>query len=178
MRILFLTPFLPDQGAHHGGGSSGPHRGAKFSLLEGGIRVPAIISWPGNLPENAVRGQLATSCDWLPTIAALCEVDLPKHALDGKDITSVIKSDSAKTPHATFFWESLGQWAVRQGDWKLIHNAKDTSTGNRVNAKGGLQLFNIAKDPGEAKNLAKAEPDVTARLKALRDSWNKTKAVQ
>ena len=54
-----------------GGGSAGPYRGAKFSLFEGGIRVPAVISWPGHLPEGVTREQLSHSCDWLPTRAEL-----------------------------------------------------------------------------------------------------------
>src|SRR5208283_645778 len=58
--------------AHWGGGSSGPYRGAKFSLFEGGIRLPGIISWPGHLPAGAVRDQMVHSCDWMPTIAELC----------------------------------------------------------------------------------------------------------
>ena len=58
-----------------GGGNAGPYRGAKFSLFEGGIRVPAMISWPGRLPENEVRGQLGTGCDWFPTIADLCGIE-------------------------------------------------------------------------------------------------------
>ena len=64
-----------EERAFWGGGSAGIHRGAKFSLFEGGIRVPAIISWPGQLPENQVRSQAAYGCDWLPTIAELCGAD-------------------------------------------------------------------------------------------------------
>src|SRR5690606_5880068 len=60
-----------EERAFFGGGSAGPFRGAKFSLFEGGIRVPAIISWPGHLPAGQVRDQIATACDWLPTLADL-----------------------------------------------------------------------------------------------------------
>ncbi|MEM7314723.1 MAG: sulfatase-like hydrolase/transferase, partial [Planctomycetota bacterium] len=81
--------------AHNGGGSAGPYRGAKFSLYEGGIRVPAFISWPGQIPAGAVRKQMVHACDWMPTIASLCQVDLPKHKLDGKNISDTIKNDDA-----------------------------------------------------------------------------------
>ena len=75
-----------EERAHFGGGSAGSYRGAKFSLFEGGIRVPAIVSWPGHLPEGEVRDQVAHGCDWLPTIAELCGVPLPKVHLDGKSL--------------------------------------------------------------------------------------------
>ena len=65
-----------EERAHFGGGSAGIYRGAKYSLFEGGIRVPAIVSWPGHLPEGEVRGQIGHGCDWLPTIAELCGVAL------------------------------------------------------------------------------------------------------
>ena len=67
-----------EERAHFGGGNSGPYRGAKFSLYEGGIRVPAFASWPGKIPSGAVRKQIATSPDWLPTIASLCEIPFAK----------------------------------------------------------------------------------------------------
>src|SRR5262249_20128520 len=78
--------------AHYGGGSEGPYRGAKFSLLEGGIRVPAIVSWPGHLPQGEVRGQIAHGCDWLPTIVELCGLHPPGHPIDGKSLVPVIRS--------------------------------------------------------------------------------------
>ena len=70
-----------EERAHFGGGSSGPYRGAKFSMFEGGLRVPAIISWPGKLPEGAVRDQVSHSCDWLPHPRGIgrCEVAAQGH---------------------------------------------------------------------------------------------------
>ncbi len=78
-----------EERAFWGGGSAGIYRGAKFSLFEGGIRVPAIMSWPGHLPENEVRSQVAHGCDWLPTIAELCGAKLPAVMLDGKSLAAV-----------------------------------------------------------------------------------------
>ena len=91
-----------------GGGSAGPYRGAKFSLFEGGIRVPAIIRWPGKLPGNAVRDQLATSIDWFPTIADLCGIPLPLKPIDGKSLKPILISDEAGDAHAQFHWQSGG----------------------------------------------------------------------
>ena len=161
-----------------GGGSAGPYRGAKFSLFEGGIRVPAIISWPAKLPAGESRVQLCTACDWFPTIAKLCNVTLPKHKIDGRDITPVIQSADADSPHAIFHWQSGGgrggpQWAVREGDWKLIGNPKDTSNKAPLTAADRLFLVNLAEDKAEMKNVATRHPDVVKRLQAAHDEWLK-----
>ncbi|HRX82413.1 MAG TPA: sulfatase-like hydrolase/transferase, partial [Pirellulaceae bacterium] len=89
-----------------GGGSAGPYRGAKFSLFEGGIRVPSIISFPGTLPQHEQRDQLAVSVDWLPTIAELCGVALPERRIDGVSLVDVIKSREPKSTHHVFHWQS------------------------------------------------------------------------
>ncbi len=89
--------------AHGGGGSSGPYRGAKFSVFEGGIRLPAIISWPGHLPAGQVRGQMVHGCDWLPTLAELCNVPLPVVSkLDGQSLMKVIQAANAPSPARSF----------------------------------------------------------------------------
>jgi len=163
-----------EERAHFGGGSSGPYRGAKFSMFEGGLRVPAIISWPGTLPEGAVRDQAAHSCDWLPTIAKFTGVKLLNMDIDGKSIVSVIKNDNAKTPHDVLHWQtgrSRPQWAVRQGDWKLIGNPKDTSNKAPLTTKDKLFLANLKESVSEMKNLAQANPEITQRLKKLHEDW-------
>ena len=139
--------------AHKGGGSAGPHRGAKFSLYEGGIRVPAIISWPGTLPENKVRNQIATGCDWFPTIMELCEIPVATHKIDGKSLLPVIKSESETSAHKIFHWKSGNAVAVREGNWKLVMSGKK------------VELFDLPKDLGEARNLAKENPEVVERLR-------------
>ena len=170
-----------EERAHFGGGSSGPYRGAKFSMFEGGLRVPAIISWPGSLPEGAVRDQVAHGCDWLPTIAELTGAKLLQKDIDGKSIVSVIKNDKAKTPHDVLHWQTgrgrQPRWAVRQGDWKLIGNPQDTSNKAPLTAKDKLFLVNLKESVSEMKNLAANHPDITQRLKKLHDDWvvNNTK---
>ncbi|MEX2216919.1 MAG: sulfatase-like hydrolase/transferase, partial [Phycisphaeraceae bacterium] len=157
-----------EERAHGGGGSAGPYRGAKFSLFEGGIRLPAIISWPGHLPKGETRGQLAHSCDWLPTLAALCDVKLPEAKLHGVNIVGVIKSNDAKSPHEALHWQVGNQWAVRQGPWKLIHNVNPSGTEPALTpADRPFFLANLDDDPGERKNLAKKHPDIVKRLESL-----------
>jgi arylsulfatase A-like enzyme len=159
-----------------GGGSAGPYRGAKFSLFEGGIRVPAIISWPGKLPENEVRGQMATACDWLPTVAELCGIDSPEQQLDGKSIVSVINSADAQSPHDVFHWQSGGgkqnpQWAVRKGPWKLIGNPNDTSHKAPLGKDDKLFLVNLEEDVSEMQNLAAQYPELVTKLEELHEAW-------
>ncbi len=146
--------------AHNGGGSAGPHRGAKFSLYEGGIRVPAIISWPGKLPENETRDQIATGCDWYPTLLELCDVPAAGHKIDGKSLLPVINSSKIPTSHERFNWKSGKAVAIREGRWQLIVTGKN------------IELYDLPNDLGESNNLSKEHPGIVARLqKTSRDYW-------
>ncbi len=155
-----------EERAHRGGGSSGPYRGAKFSLFEGGIRLPAIISWPGHLPEGQVRPQIAHGCDWLPTLAELCGTPLPKVALNGRSLVPVLRSADAPSPHQTLQWRLGKQWAVREGPWKLLHDPNDPTTAQPPElTEQHWFLANIDSDPGERTNLAAQHPDIVRRLR-------------
>ncbi|MFT6794754.1 MAG: arylsulfatase A [Rubritalea sp.] len=145
--------------AHGGGGSAGPYRGYKFSLYEGGLRVPAIISWPGHLPENQVRSQMVTGCDWYPTILKLCKLNAASHKIDGQSLVPIIASADAPTAHKSFNWKSGKSWSVREGNWKLI------VTGNKT------ELYDIPNDPGEAKNLATRNPETVIHLKKVSQKY-------
>jgi len=155
--------------AHGGGGSSAPYRGAKFSIFEGGTRLPAIISWPGHLPVGQVRGQMVHSCDWLPTLAEICGIPVTTtNHLDGLSLTKVIQSPDAASPHAVLCWSFDGQWAVREGPWKLMHDPKTYSNPSQVTlVDGHWFLANIPADPGEQTNLAASHPDIVEHLKKL-----------
>lgn len=160
----------------NGGGNAGPYRGAKFSLFEGGIRVPAMISWPGKIPAGEVREQLATGCDWVPTLISLCGIDRPERKFDGKDISAVLQSRSESSPHDVFHWESGGpktarQWAVRKGNWKLIGNPRDTSNKAPVGKSGQRFLVDLSKSVDEMQNMATDHPDVVQQLETLHDAW-------
>ena len=159
-----------EERAHFGGGSAGKYRGAKFSLFEGGIRVPAIISWPSKLQENREITEIAHSCDWLPTLADLAGIKLIKTKIDGKSLSPMIKFESKSSPHSTLHWQvGVGpkkQWAVRQGPWKLIGNVRDSSNPAKVGYAKPTKLFlsNIEKDPEEKINWADEHPDIVKRL--------------
>lgn len=169
-----------------GGGYAGPYRGSKFSLLEGGIRVPAIISWPGSMgriPENEVRDQLAVNVDWLPTLTELCDIPLPKRTIDGKSLVQVIRSPNASSPHDAFIWQSGGskddpQWSVREGDWKLIHNPIGYAHPAGNGDSGKSYLFNLGNDVSEDNDLAMQHPEIVKRLTKKYDMWVKEVAEQ
>ena len=157
-----------------GGGNSGPYRGAKFSLFEGGIRVPAIISWPGKIPQGDVRRQLVTGCDWVPTTLALAGLSSDGN-FDGKDVSDVIQSNDGRSPHQEFHWESGGnrnarQWAVRKGPWKLIGKPRDTTQGAPP-LKVERFLVNLDESVTEQANLAEQYPDVVQRLEQRHEQW-------
>lgn len=186
LRKRTIIAFQSDHGhsteerAHRGGGSAGPHRGAKFSLLEGGIRVPAVISWPGSLPEGAVRDQVAHSCDWLPTLAELCGVELIEADLDGRSLVEVLRSGAAESPHDVLHWTIGKSWAVRQGPWKLLGNPRDTGATaswkspeapEQLSAPPKLMLVNIEEDPAEKTDRSSQEPEVSRKLKTAHDDW-------
>lgn len=175
-----IVIFQPDQGhsdeirSFGGGGSAGILRGSKFSLFEGGTRVPAIISWPNGIKPNQVRDQFAANIDWFPTLAEFCGIRLPENNLDGKSLVNIIKNDRLPTPHEVFFWKHGGskakpQLAVRKGDWKLLRYpafAKEEELDNQ-----GYFLVNLRKDPAEKKNLTALYPNVLKELKTLLDNW-------
>jgi arylsulfatase A len=177
LRERTLVIFLSDHGhsteerTGFGGGNAGPYRGAKFSLLEGGIRVPCIASWPGRIPQGEAREQFGASVDWFPTIAELCGVPLPPRRLDAKSLASVLKSSQAKSPHEVFHWQLGNQWAVREGDWKLVVNGVDTRHGSKLEGPDRVFLSNLARDVSETKNLASENPDIVQRLTRLHDEW-------
>jgi arylsulfatase A len=182
LRENTIIVFQDDQGhsiedrSFNGGGSAGQYRGAKQSLFEGGIRVPAFISWPKHVPVNAVRNQFASNVDWFPTLAEYCNITLPNRKIDGHSLVKLIGSNEEKTPHPDFFWHYGGtkenpQWAVRDGSWKLLHSPVQSNPGD-VDGNN-LMLINLDTDPGESKNVAAQHPDIVQRMKKKYEDWIK-----
>lgn len=156
--------------AHYGGGYAGPYKGAKGSLFEGGLRVPAIISWPKKIPQNEVRSQWAIASDWYPTILELCGIPAVTHSIDGISIIDIIKSEKAPEIRDTWHWNFSKQWSIRQGDWKLLFDPLDTTkkrnpAPNKPEDK--LYLVNLKTDIGETTNLAEEFPEKVKELMAL-----------
>lgn len=156
-------------GAHGGGGNTGPWRGAKGSFLEGGIRVPAILSYPAALPRGEVRHQAVTIMDWFPTLLELCGVASPPgHQFDGKSTVSIIESAEAQSLHPILYWQWGRGWAVREGPWKLIRGGIDQLQGARL---PDPMLTNLDEFPPESTNFAPDRPDLVERLQARYEGW-------
>lgn len=176
LRDNTIIIFQSDQGhsteerAHFGGGNAGPYRGEKFSLFEGGIRIPAMISWRGKFPAGEVRAQLATGCDWFPTITELTGASNGDQRIDGVSLVPIIKSATAPSRHTGFRWQSGGgksnpQWAVREGDWKLVVNGMNTKPDEK------MFLSNLAESVSERHNQAADHPDIVQRLTKFHEEW-------
>lgn len=164
-----------DYCAHGGGGYTGKWRGAKGSFLEGGIRVPAIISYPGHFPENEVRDQIITCMDFFPTICELTGSKMPDHVIDGHSLLPVIKSNAPSGyPVLYFQWED--QWTVREGKWKLIVKGRDTTGkfSNHVQKEEKMEspyLANMEEENPEEQNYATKHPEIVERLTKLHQKW-------
>ncbi|OYP36054.1 sulfatase [Rhodopirellula sp. MGV] len=178
-----IVIYQPDHGhstetrAFGGGGNAGPYRGAKFSLFEGGIRVPSVVRYPGRLPAGETRTQFVTACDWFPTLCQWCDVALPKNQLDGVSIVDVLQ-DNADAPREQFYWQmgsgNGAQWAVRDQQWKLIGNPRDTTLPQSKQIAGGklkdpLYLVDLQADPSEQTNVADQHPEIVKRLQTIKD---------
>jgi len=162
-------PKSHNYGANGGGGYTGPWIGAKGSFLEGGIRVPAILSYPADLPQGVVRDQAVTIMDWYPTILDLCGVTYPAGVrFDGRSVLPLIKAADAPSRHERLFWQWQQGWAVREGDWKLIH--KGTYGLGRPKLDE-VMLVNLADEKPEARNHAQAQPEVKRRLEQAYQAW-------
>lgn len=171
--IIFQSDngYSTEQRAHFGGGSSGIYRGAKRSLFEGGIRVPAIISWEGKI-QPGVRDQFAVCADWMPTLAEMCGIDLDAKELDGKSIWPVIEDSRVKDPHKErFCWKQNEMWAARSGKWKLLGNPQDTSSKGIISEGDSLFLANLELDPGEMINFANDRPEIVQQLRNQYKNW-------
>ena len=148
------------------GASTGPFRGHKFSLFEGGIRVPAIISWPARWPAGRTTDELAVGMDVLPTIAAAIGANPPGDDLDGRDLNLVLEGGA--TPHDVVYWEFGRQTAIWRGDWKLVLDGLLIREEPQADP---VHLSNLREDPGETTNLAGREPEIANELHQLATSW-------
>jgi arylsulfatase A-like enzyme len=156
--------FVSDNGPHQEGGadpaffkSSGPLRGIKRDLYEGGIRVPMIASWPGTIPAGRVSDHPWAHWDILPTLADIAGAKTPSQ-IDGLSMARALRGDRSPT-HDHLYWEfhERGfQQAVRMGEWKAVRLKKDAP----------LEIYNLAADPGETEDVAAANPKVVAQIEA------------
>ncbi|MEP0843247.1 MAG: sulfatase, partial [Phycisphaerae bacterium] len=175
-----LIFFLSDNGGPTAQTTSSnlPLRGVKGQVLEGGIRVPFLVQWKGKLPEGRVFDHPVIALDVFPTALAAAGGEVPKdRPIDGVNLLPYLTGRETGPPHEALFWRFGPQMAVRMGDWKLIRFKpaanQPPAAARRAEALGGTtQLYNLARDIGEEKNLAESEPDKVAQLERALEAWN------
>lgn len=148
------------------GGSSGGFRGHKFSLFEGGIRMPTILSYPAELPQGTVCDGVGQMSDVVPTVLSLCGEDVPDdHECDGKSLASMV-ADGDDSPHTEVFWRFNDQLAIRRGDWKLTVNGRDIDSD-----PDEIHLSDLSSDSAERTNLVDEHPDLATELERTVREW-------
>jgi arylsulfatase A-like enzyme len=175
-----LVMFISDNGGPTMPGTSinasrnTPLRGSKRTTLEGGIRVPFIVSWPGHL-KPSIYSSPVIQLDLAATALAAAGVKIsPDWKLEGVDLTPFLTGRKSGAPHDALYWRFGRQMAIRAGDFKLVRydNNADTLTGARNQSVTAVKLYNLAEDIGETKDLATALPEKAKELQANWDKWN------
>ena len=147
-----------------GGGFTGKWKGHKGTFFEGGIRVPAILSFPPQIPQGVTNSQIITAMDWLPTVMDLCGIE-PKEddpKLDGHSLLPVIKNPyqiSAYQGMLNFQWHK--NWAVRMDEWKMLGREGSED----------YQLYRLTDKEPERKNYAQDRKDLISTMLSIRESW-------
>jgi arylsulfatase A-like enzyme len=149
------------------GGTAGRLKGHKFSLFEGGIRSPGIMTWPARIPAGQVIHEVGAAMDVFPTFLAAAGGDPSRYELDGLDVLPMV-TEQAATPHDQLFWEMGRQTAVRRGDWKLVLNGQLVEG---VPPEDEVFLTNLADDMGERDNHASRRPEIVAELRHAAEAW-------
>ncbi|MEX0720750.1 MAG: sulfatase [Balneolaceae bacterium] len=163
------------------GGSAGNLREGKITTFEGGHRVPAIASWPGQIPAGVVSDEVATTMDLLPTIAGLAGANLPDDlVIDGYDIWPILSGEEGvKSPYEEnplYYYLDENLEAVRFGPWKLhiAHEFLGVGEAGQGGEFGEYEtreieqsLFNLRDDPGETNNVADEHPQIVEKLMEL-----------
>jgi len=162
-----------------------PLRGSKYTLYEGGIRIPLLISWPGHTTSNKVENRVASAMDLFPTLCSMAGIEETGN-LDGIDISGTLyppspakESDEGGPLEIApgtrlLVWDTGHETAVRQGDWKLKTASDDQHARyEMVELELGEFLYNLAEDPGETHNLAEDHPKIMKSLQQEYLAWKK-----
>ncbi|MFN4258153.1 MAG: sulfatase-like hydrolase/transferase [Gemmataceae bacterium] len=145
-------------------GSEGPFRGRKRDLTEGGIRVPGLLEWPARIPQPRVVSLPCGTVDYLPTILELLDISLPTmRPLDGVSLMPLLDGQMTERPRPLAF-ELGNQAAWLDNRYKLFVRLRDKQITE-------VELYDIIADPGETRNLADQQPDLTRKLRAELEAW-------
>lgn len=147
-------------------GSPGPHRGGKHTTLEGGVRVPFIIRWPGKVPSDRVdTDSVISGIDWLPTLCSIAGITIDIDDFDGEDVSAAWLGKQAHERTKPLLWRNSvakGAIAVRHGPWKLYIPKRRGDT---------AELYDVTQDLAERHNVAGEHPQIVKDLRAKARAW-------
>ena len=176
-----IVIFYSDNGGFEQLQDQAPLRGGKAMILEGGIRVPLAIKWPGVVQPGTKSETLATSEDHFPTIMEILGIDYAKDELDGVSLVPLLKQTS-DLKRTTLYWHYPHYHhqgyqpggAIRKGDYKLIEWFEPSIMGE----EGQINLYNLKDDIGETTDLSKEMPDLARQLRQKLHDWRQATGVQ
>ena len=174
-----LIAFISDNGGPAmagvtvNGSNNAPLRGSKRTTLEGGIRVPYVITWPGHL-KPGIFEQPAIQMDLHATALAAAGVDAKlEWKLDGVNLLPFLSGENVDAPHDALYWRFGKQMAIRSGDWKLVRydSNADTQSG-QAEPVTDARLYNLSTDIHEDQDVSAMNPDKVRELQASWDTWD------
>jgi arylsulfatase len=182
--VIFTSDNGPWLSYGNHSGSAGPLREGKGTCWEGGVRVPCIMRWPGQIPAGTISDEMFMTIDLFPTVARLAGAELPRHKIDGADVWPlIIGQPGAQNPHEgyAFYYNENELHAVATGDgrWKLQLPHTWRTLDGRLRGKDGVpgkydtrkteqpELFDLQADIGETTNVAEQQPQIVERLLAF-----------
>jgi arylsulfatase A-like enzyme len=175
-----LVGFISDNGGPTmlgvtvNGSRNEPLRGSKRTTLEGGVRVPFVLSWPAKI-KPGVYDQPAIQLDLNATALAAAGIEAkPEWKLDGVNLLPFVPGENKAAPHNALYWRFGDQMAIRSGDWKLVrYDANADGAAAKGKSVAGPKLFNLAKDIHEDRDLSAEQPEKMKELQSKWDAWNK-----
>ncbi|MEM9281737.1 MAG: sulfatase-like hydrolase/transferase [Verrucomicrobiota bacterium] len=174
-------------GSHQSYANNGPLHAFKYCLMDGGIKVPMVMSWPGKIAKGTRVDAMVTHRDLFPSLSEIIGI-APKAPLDGKNLMPLIAGEVELLHAEPVFWDSgnkMVNWVVRDGDWKLVYReeARDYEI-YELGADGlvkeefrieaiptGMQLYHLGEDPGETENLASKNPERVQAMEKVYQEW-------
>ena len=162
---------------------SGPYRGGKYQIYEGGTRVPMIVKWPGKIAAGKKSSALVSQIDFVASFASMLHIQLADdQSIDSRDaMSALLGEDPTGLP---FVLEEARTVAIKKGDWKFIpapaarskkkqQKKRNQQVGNRLG-----ELYNLKDDRGEAENVVEAKPEVAAELRELLEKMRQDEGVR
>jgi arylsulfatase A-like enzyme len=171
-----IIMFASDNGPHFAGGhdpvfwnSNGNLRGFKRDLYEGGIRSPLLVRWPTKIQPGTSSDHISAFWDMMPTFAEIINQPIPEQSDGISMLNALTNKDADQQDHPYLYWKfvtpslKLSGHAVRMGDWKIIQTLAQAKKA-KVRSTGLVELYNLADDESETKDLAEIHPELTEKM--------------